>query len=64
MSWADSAAVWTDFLYMFCISAFTSSQILYLYLIISVLVVCHFNILLTEPGVMHETGYVYSIWRT
>ena len=25
---------------------------------------CHFNNLLTEAGVMHEAGYVYSIWIT
>ena len=37
---------------------FTSSQILYLYLISSVQVVCHFTILLTEAGVLHEAGYV------
>ena len=34
------------------------------YLISSVQVVCHFNILLTEAGVMHEAEYVYSIWST
>ena len=27
-------------------------------------VVCHFNILLTEAGVMHKAGYVNSIWST
>ena len=25
---------------------------------------CHFNIKLTEAGVMHEAGYVDSIWST
>ena len=30
----------------------------YIYLISSVQVICHFNILLTEAGVMHEAGYV------
>ena len=25
---------------------------------------CHFNNLLTEAGVMHEAGYVDSIWST
>ena len=30
----------------------------------SVLVICHLNIQLTEAGVMHEVGYVYSIWST
>ena len=28
------------------------------------LVICHFNIKLTEAGVMHAAGYVYSIWST
>ena len=28
------------------------------------LVICHFNIEWTEVGVMHEKGYVYSIWST
>ena len=28
---------------------------------LSVLVICHFNIKLTEAGVMREAGYVYSI---
>ena len=32
--------------------------------ICSVLVICHFNDLLTEAGVMHEAGYVNSIWST
>ena len=26
--------------------------------------ICHFDINLTEAGVMHEAGYVYSIWST
>ena len=30
----------------------------------SVLVICHFNIKLTEAGVVHEAGYVNSIWNT
>ena len=46
---------------MLCISVFTSQQILYLYLISSVQIVCHFNILLKEAGVMHDAGYVDSI---
>ena len=25
---------------------------------------CHFYNLLTETGVMHEAGYIYSIWST
>ena len=33
-------------------------------LICSVLVICHFNIKLTEAGVIHEAGYVDSIWST
>ena len=37
---------------------------LFLYLICSVLVICHFNIKLTGAGVMHEAGYVDSIWST
>ena len=49
---------------MLCLSDFTSLHILYLYLISSVQIICHFNILLTEAGVMHEAGYVYSIWST
>ena len=32
-----------------------------IYVFGSVLVICHFNINLTEVGVMHEAGYVYSI---
>ena len=28
------------------------------------LVICHFNINLTEAAVMHEAGYAYSIWST
>ena len=36
-------------------------QLLYLHLFGSVLDICHFNINLTEAGVMHEAGYVYSI---
>ena len=28
------------------------------------LVICHFNIQLTEAYVMHEAGYVYSVWST
>ena len=30
----------------------------------SVIVICHFNMELTEAGVMHEAGYVDSIWST
>ena len=48
---------------MLCISVFTFIFI-YLYLISSVQVVCHFNILLTEAGVMYEAVYVDSIWST
>ena len=29
----------------------------------TVLVLCHFNVYLTEVGVMCEAGYVYSIWQ-
>ena len=36
----------------------------YLYIFDSLLVICHFNILLTGAGVMHEAGYVYSIYST
>ena len=25
---------------------------------------CHFNIFLTDAGVMHDAGYVYSTWNT
>ena len=50
--------------HILCISLFTSLQILYLYLISSVHVVCLFNILLTEAGVMYEAEYVYFIWST
>ena len=28
------------------------------------LVICHFNINLTDASVMHEAGYVYSIWSS
>ena len=35
-----------------------------LHLFSSVLVICYFNIYLTEEGVMHEAGYVYSIQST
>ena len=35
------------------------TELFYLYLISSVQVVCHFNIILTGAGVMHEAGYVY-----
>ena len=35
-----------------------------LYLFDSVLVICHFNIFLTEADVMHDARYVYSIWHT
>ena len=42
---------------------FNIKQVMY-NLFSSVLVICHFNIHLTEVCVMHETaGYVYSIWR-
>ena len=37
---------------------------LFFYLNSSVQVICHFNILLTEAGGMHEAGYVYSICST
>ena len=37
---------------------------LHLYLISFVQIICHFNILLTEASVIHEAGYVYSIWST
>ena len=30
----------------------------------SVLVICHFNIYLTEVGVVHEAGYVHIIRST
>ena len=35
-----------------------------LHLFCSVLVICPFNIYLTEAGVMLEAGYVYSILST
>ena len=38
--------------------------IYFLYTFCSVIVICHFNIELTEAGVMHEAGYVDSIWST
>ena len=41
---------------MLCISVvfFTTLQVLNLYTFCSVIVICHFNIELTEAGVMHE----------
>ena len=36
---------------------------LIMWLITFMLVICHFNIYLTEAGVMNEAGYVYSIWN-
>ena len=33
-----------------------------LYPFYSKLVICHFNIYVTEAGVMYEAVYVYSIW--
>ena len=53
-----------DLKYMLSTPVFTSWQALYLYLFGSVLVICYFNINLTEAGVMHKGGYVYSIWST
>ena len=43
---------------------FTSWHVLNLYIFGSVQIICHFNIKLTEAGVMHEAEYVYSIWST
>ena len=42
----------------------TYQQVLFLHLFRSVLVSCHFNINLTEAGVMHEAGYACTFWST
>ena len=46
--------------YMLCTPVFTSYEVLYSYLFgsVSVLVICQYNIYLTDVGVMHEAGYV------
>ena len=47
-----------DLRYLFSMPVF----VLFLHLLCSVIVICHFNIYLTEADVMHEEVYVYSIW--
>ena len=53
-----------DLTYNMCIPVFYILTGLNLYTFCSVIVICHFNIELTEAGVMHEAGYVDSIWST
>ena len=47
--WPDRCVMYTNFYLL---------QVLYLYPLSSVLVICHFNIYLTEMGVMHRTEYI------
>ena len=41
-------------------TCFTPQHVFYLHLIGSMQVICHFNICLTQAGVMHEAVYAYS----